>query len=79
MQYKCSSLHCNAMRGEFTAVLVYPVECNLENCKNRNVGESERMLKDRISEHVGYIRTKKTNIATGEHFNMPGPEREKPR
>ena len=30
------------------------------------------MLKDRISEHVGYIRTKKTNIATGEHFNMPG-------
>ena len=48
------------------------IECNIENCKKRYIGESERMLKDRISEHVGYIRTKKTNIATGEHFNMPG-------
>ena len=30
------------------------------------------MLKDRISENVGYFRTKKTNIATGEQFNMAG-------
>ena len=29
-------------------------------------------MKDRISEHVGYIRTKKTNEASSEHFNLPG-------
>ena len=51
-----------------TQNIVYMIECNIENCKKRYIGESERMLKDRISEHVGYIRTKKTNIATGEHL-----------
>ena len=48
------------------------IECNLETCKEKYIGESERTLKDRISEHVGYIRTKKTHLATGEHFNKPG-------
>ena len=36
------------------------------------IGESERTLKDRISEHIGYVRTKKLNQATGHHFNQPG-------
>ena len=35
------------------------IECNLETCKEKYIGESERTLKDRISEHIGYIRTKK--------------------
>ena len=48
------------------------IECNLPNCKNRYIWESNRTLKDRISGHVGYIRTKKTEKSTGEHFNRPG-------
>ena len=43
-----------------------------ENYQLKYIGESEREMKDRISEHVGYIRTKKINEATGEHFNLPG-------
>ena len=37
-----------------------------------NSGESERTLLERISKHIGYVRTKKLNQATGHHFSMPG-------
>ena len=52
--------------------LVYMISCQKENCLQNYIGESERTLKDRISEHIGYIRTKKHNQATGHHFNLPG-------
>ena len=52
--------------------IVYMIACNLETCKDKYIGESERTLKDRISEHVGYIRTKKTHLVPGEHFDKPG-------
>ena len=51
-------LNCN------TGNIVYMIECNLPNCKKRYIGESNRTLKDRISEHVGYIRTKNTEKST---------------
>ena len=34
--------------------------------------ESERSLKDRISEHIGYVRTQKLDKSTGQHFDKPG-------
>ena len=52
--------------------------CEKENCRqatkftNRYIGETERTLKDRISEHLGYINTKKINEPAGNHFNLPG-------
>ena len=48
------------------------IECNIENCKKRYIGESERTLKDRISEHIGYVRTNKHGTTTGNHFNEAG-------
>ena len=36
------------------------------------MGESERELRRRISEHLGYIKCKKLSKATGYHFNLPG-------
>ena len=32
----------------------------------------ERKFKDRISEHIGYIRTKKIDKITSAHFNSTG-------
>ena len=52
--------------------LIYMIECNIERCKQRYIGETERNLKTRISEHIGYINTRKMDKVTGEHFNMPG-------
>ena len=52
--------------------------CTKESCQQKNrhqqkyIGETERKLKDRICEHIGYINTKKTDQATGHHFNLPG-------
>ena len=48
------------------------IQCNLEKCKQKYLGESERTLHERMSEHVGYVRTKKISLATGEHCNKPG-------
>ena len=48
------------------------IECNVTKCKQRYIGESERSLKDRISEHIGYARTKNADKTTGRHFNLPG-------
>ena len=52
--------------------IIYLIQCTKERCNLKYIGESERELKDRISEHVGYIRTNKISEATGEHFNLKG-------
>ena len=52
--------------------IVYLLECTIETCKMRYIGESGREFRERISEHRGYIFNKKFNQATGEHFNLPG-------
>ena len=36
------------------------------------MGETDRTLKDRFSEHKGYVRTKKVNMSIGAHFNSTG-------
>ena len=50
--------------------IIYIIMCT--KCNEQYIGETDRSLKDRISEHKGYIRTKKLNQATGAHFNLPG-------
>ena len=58
--------------------LVYMIICIKESCKQKNkiqqkyIGETERKLKDRICEHIGYIKTNRTEQATGNHFNQNG-------
>ena len=58
--------------------IVYIISCEKENCQQkekvqqRYIGEGERSLKDRICEHLGYIRNKNLNQSTGYHFNLPG-------
>ena len=59
-----SPLNCN------TQNIVYMIQCTKERCKERYIGESERSLFNRISEHISYIRTNRE--ATGKNFNEPG-------
>ena len=55
-----------------TSNCVYMIECQKEYCKQRYIGETDRPISERISEHRGYIHNKKLNQATGAHFNLPG-------
>ena len=52
------------------------LKCTKERCKRKDkyryIGESERTLKERHSEHIGYINTKKLTEPAGEHFNLAG-------
>ena len=53
-----------------TKNVVYLIECN--KCRKRYIGESERMLKHRISEHKGYINNRILSKETGLHYSLPG-------
>ena len=46
------------------------IECS--KCLQRYIGETKRSLKERLSDHRGYINNKKIEYITGHHFNLPG-------
>ena len=48
------------------------LECNIEKCRQRYIGESKRAIKHRLAEHRGYIVNNRVDKATGAHFNSPG-------
>jgi len=52
--------------------VIYIIECTKDNCKERYIGETERMFKERIYDHIGYVKNKNESQATGLHFNKPG-------
>ena len=53
-----------------TKNLVYCITC--KKCPNQYIGETDRSLQDRFSEHRGYVTRKIMHKATGEHYNLPG-------
>ena len=49
------------------------IKCTKEGCtENIYIGESERSMKERIQEHIQYIKSENKSQATGYHFNQPG-------
>ena len=48
------------------------LKCNLDKCKLRYIGESNRSVKYRLADHRGYIIKQQGDKATGAHFNTPG-------
>lgn len=48
--------------------VIYCINCKV--CSQQYIGQTGRRLKDRVKEHIGYI--KQNREATGEHFNRPG-------
>ena len=48
------------------------IECDIEKCKKRYIGETERSGKERFAEHRGYVKNHNLKQATGLHFNTPG-------
>ena len=55
-----------------TKNIVYMIECNKENCKQRYIGESKKTIGERLSEHKVYVNNIFPTQATGIHFNQPG-------
>ena len=50
--------------------LVYIVECS--KCRLQYIGETKNTAEKRWAEHLGYVRNKRLDQATGAHFNLPG-------
>ena len=53
-----------------TRNIVYCITCN--KCGKQYIGESEKTLRERTKQHIGYIRNKMMEKTTGEHFNSYG-------
>ena len=53
--------------------VIYCISCQKSKCNGiQYIGETGRRLKDRISQHVGYIKGQQIEQPTGNHFNLPG-------
>ena len=52
--------------------IVYLLECEKKFCKKKYIGMTQQEFRDRIYQHIGYVRNKQVSKATGEHFNLPG-------
>ena len=50
--------------------IIYCISC--KKCRVQYIGESERSLQERFSEHRGYVTNNQVTKATGQHFNLPG-------
>ena len=53
-----------------TRNILYCITC--DRCSQQYIGESERTLQDRFSEHKGYVNNSNQSKATGEHFSKNG-------
>ena len=54
----------------FSNNIIYLLGCR--KCPQQYIGETERTLKERFSEHKGYVNTNNQSKATGVHFNTRG-------
>ena len=61
--------------------ITQPLNCQSKNiiycilclkCGHQYVGETDRTLQERFSEHKGYVSNSNIAQATGNHFNLPG-------
>ena len=50
--------------------IIYCITC--QKCRLQYIGESERSIHERLSEHKAYVANKQLSKATGAHFNLPG-------
>ena len=49
--------------------MIYMLECC--KCRDQYIGQSKGSLRDRFTDHIGYVR-RKENKSTGNHFNLRG-------
>ena len=72
MTLKKSTWTISSVVNSESSNIIYLIECNKSGCKERYIGESSRPLKERMKEHVDYVKRLFPTQATGQHFNMPG-------
>ena len=51
---------------------VYLIQCEKERCQQKYIGYTHQEFRERMCQHLGYVRNKLLNKATGQHFNLPG-------
>ena len=65
------SIKLNASVDCTSKNIVYCIFCNKSGCDQIYVGQSQRELKQRFSEHKTSVRTQAKKVV-GQHFNGPG-------
>ena len=60
----------SSKQENFKMKIVYLLGC--KKCQTQYVGESNRSLLSRFSEHLGYVKNQQIGKPKGEHFKMKG-------
>ena len=56
-----------------TSNVIYRITCLKGQCNGlQYVGETGRPFKQRLADHIGYIRSERLDQPVGQHFNLPG-------
>ena len=58
-------MNCNTFN------IIYAIQCKKDRCKEVYIGETKRILRFRLDDHLGYVNTG-ADTATGSHFTGPG-------
>ena len=61
-----SKFDCNSFN------VIYVITCQKDKCRESYIGETKRMLKYRLADHYGFVRSQKLDTPIGAHFNSPG-------
>ena len=74
---KSSASDCNVIINQSvncdTKNIVYCISCTKKSCNFvQYIGETGRKFKDRMGEHLNYVKKPDLSQPTGAHFNMKG-------
>ena len=60
-QVDCNTYNC-----------IYMIQCQKDKCGEKYIGQTERIMKFWIADHISYISNQVIARGTGAHFNLPG-------
>ena len=79
--YVMTTSTVKSTQDKFSVLVNKPVDCLSSNvvyliqctkCSMQYIGQTGRPFKERIKEHLSYVRNNKISEPTGFHFNLPG-------
>ena len=48
--------------------VIYLIQCEKERCKQQYIGYTQQEFRERMCQHIGYVRNKVLSKATGQHL-----------
>ena len=68
--FSSANVSINCLANCDTSNVIYVISC--DKCNEQYIGQTGRPIKQRIKEHLRYVKNNSLSEPTGLHFNLPG-------